>query len=117
MMVVAAMVALFARPEVFVEAFRSLRKRGRSSDGSDVLRDIELPLPVSWIGIPIVGACGVWMAHAWFGVDWLLGLASIPLIMVLALIAGLNVAKQALQRRALRGGSGNSDSPMSGFPA
>jgi OPT family oligopeptide transporter len=92
MMVVAAMVALFARPEVFVEAFRSLRKRGRSSGGSDVLRDIELPLPVSWIGIPIVGACGVWMAHAWFGVDWLLGLASIPLIMVLALIAASSTA-------------------------
>ena len=92
MMVVAAMVALFARPEVFIEAFRSLQKRGRSSSGSDVLRDIELPLRVSWIGIPIVGACGVWMAHAWFGVDWLLGVASIPLIMLLALIAASSTA-------------------------
>ncbi len=92
MMVVAAMVALFARPEVFVEAFRSLRKRGPSASGSDVLRDIELPLPVSWIGIPIVGACGVWMAHDWFGVDWLLGVASIPLIMLLALIAASSTA-------------------------
>jgi len=93
MMVVAAMVALFARPEVFVEAFRSLtRRKPAVSQGSDVLRDIELPLPVSWVGIPIVGACGVWMAHAWFDVHWLLGAASIPLIMVLALIAASSTA-------------------------
>jgi OPT family oligopeptide transporter len=88
MMVVAAMVALFARPEVFVEAFRSLTGRKRAvTAGSDVLKDIELPLQVSWIGVPIVGAVGVWMAHDWFGVPWLLGAASIPLILVLALIA------------------------------
>ena len=66
--------------------------RRASAGGSDVLRDIELPLPVSWIGIPIVGAFGVWMAHDWFGVDWLLGVASIPLIMVLALIAASSTA-------------------------
>jgi uncharacterized oligopeptide transporter (OPT) family protein len=88
MMVVAAMVALFARPDVFVEAFRGLTGRHRAApSGSDVLKEIELPLPISWIGIPIVGACGVWMAHEWFGVHWLLGALSIPFIMVLALIA------------------------------
>jgi uncharacterized oligopeptide transporter (OPT) family protein len=93
LMVVAAMVALFARPEVFVEAFRSLGSCSRTAAaGSDVLKDIELPLPVSWIGVPIVGAFGVWMAHEWFGVHWLLGLASIPLIMVLALIAASSTA-------------------------
>ena len=93
MMVVAAMVALFARPDVFVEAFRSLTRRRRASTaGSDVLKDVELPLPVSWIGVPIVGAFGVWMAHDWFGVHWLLGAASIPLILVLALIAASSTA-------------------------
>jgi len=91
--VVAAMVALFARPEVFVEAFRSLTRRGRPVvAGNDVLKDVELPLPVSWIGVPIVGAVGVWMAHDWFGVPWLLGAASIPLILVLALIAASSTA-------------------------
>jgi OPT family oligopeptide transporter len=92
MMVVAAMVALFARPDVFVEAFRSLTGRRASTAGSDVLKDVELPLPVSWIGVPIVGAFGVWMAHDWFGVHWLLGAASIPLILVLALIAASSTA-------------------------
>ena len=93
MMVVAALVALFARPEVFVEAFRTLTRRGSPAQGGrDVLQDIELPLPVSWIGVPIVGAVGIWMAHSWFGVHWLLGVASIPLILVLALIAASSTA-------------------------
>jgi OPT family oligopeptide transporter len=98
MMVVAAMVALFARPEVFVEAFRSLKGRRRDAPaaGSDVLQAIELPLPVSWIGVPIVGAVGVWMAHEWFGVPWVLGAASIPLILVLALIAASSTALTAI---------------------
>jgi uncharacterized oligopeptide transporter (OPT) family protein len=88
MMVVAAMVALFARPEVFVEAFRGLTRRGGSrSGGGDVLGHIELPLSVSWIGAPLVAAVGVWMVHDWFGVHWLLGALSIPLILLLALIA------------------------------
>jgi len=93
MMVVAAMVSLFARPEVFVEAFRSLAGRRRPvAPGEDVLRDIELPLPVSWIGVPLVGALGIWMAHEWFGVHWVLGALSIPLILVLALIAASSTA-------------------------
>jgi OPT family oligopeptide transporter len=92
MMVVAAMVALFARPEVFVEAFRSLRGRRDRTPQSDVLGHIELPLPVSWIGVPVVGAVGVWMAHDWFGVHWVLGALAIPLILLLAVIAASSTA-------------------------
>jgi OPT family oligopeptide transporter len=92
MMVVAALLSLFARPEVFIEAFRSLQGRGRASAGADVLRDIELPLPVSWIGVPVIGAIGVWMVHVWFGVDWILGAAALPLILVLALISASSTA-------------------------
>ena len=92
MMVVAAMLSLFARPEVFREAFRGLRGRGAENSGTDVLRDIELPLPVSWIGVPLVAALGVWLAHDWFGVDWLLGAAAIPLILLLSLIAASSTA-------------------------
>jgi len=91
-MVVASLVALFARPEVFVDAFRSLRRKKPGTAGEDVLAGIELPLPVSWIGVPVIGACGVWMLHAWFGVDWLLGALAIPLILVLALIAASSTA-------------------------
>ena len=92
MMVVAAMLSLFARPDVFVEAFRSLTGRRAARTGSDVLKRIELPLPVSWIGVPIVGAVGVWMVHSWFGVNWMLGAAALPLVMLLALIAASSTA-------------------------
>ncbi len=87
MMVVAALLGLAARPQVFVAAYRSLTRRRRAPPTDDVLRDIELPLPVSWIGVPVVGALGVWMLHTWFGVEWWLGAAALPLILLLALIS------------------------------
>jgi uncharacterized oligopeptide transporter (OPT) family protein len=92
MMVVASLVALFARPDVFVAAFRSLRRRNGAANGQDLLNHIELPLPLSWIGVPLIGAFGVWMLHDWFGVHWLLGTLAIPMILVLAVIAASSTA-------------------------
>ncbi len=92
MMVVASLVALFAKPEVFVAAFRSLRRRAGVPAADDPLRDIELPLMLSWVGVPIIGAIGVWMLHAWFGVHWVLGTLALPMILVLALIAASSTA-------------------------
>jgi uncharacterized oligopeptide transporter (OPT) family protein len=87
LMVTAAMVSLFAKPEIFVDAFKGLFGGKKKEVGSDVLKDIELPLWISWVGIPIVGVVSVWMAHDWFGVSWLFGALAIPLIIVLTLIA------------------------------
>jgi uncharacterized oligopeptide transporter (OPT) family protein len=84
-MVVASLVALFAKPKVLLGAFAGLFKKRAASD--DVLKHIELPIWISFVGVPIVGAVGVWMAHDWFGVDWWLGALAIPLIIVLTLIA------------------------------
>jgi uncharacterized oligopeptide transporter (OPT) family protein len=92
MMVVAAMVTLFARPDVFLQAWRMLTRRGPTQPREDVLRDIELPLKVSVIGVPLIGAVGVYLAQTWFGVPWWLGAASIPLILLLALIAASSTA-------------------------
>ena len=93
MMLVAAMASLLARPEVFAQAWRMLRGQGRAtSAGTDVLRDIELPLWISFLGVPLLGVLAVWLMHAWFGVSWLLGLLSIPLIVVLALVAASSTA-------------------------
>jgi uncharacterized oligopeptide transporter (OPT) family protein len=90
-MVVAALTSLFANPKMLIDAFGGLfRKRGAS--GEDVVRHIELPLNVSFIGIPIIGAFGVWMAHTWFGVRLDLGILAIPLIIVLSLIAANSTA-------------------------
>ncbi|MCE7974954.1 MAG: OPT family oligopeptide transporter [Leptolyngbya sp. PLA1] len=90
-MVVASMVSLFAKPKVFVEAFAGLfGKKGEKKE--DPVGHIELPLWVSWVGVPVVGAVGVWMAHVWFGVEILHGALAIPLIIVLTLIAASSTA-------------------------
>jgi uncharacterized oligopeptide transporter (OPT) family protein len=70
---------------VIISAFKGMI--GKKQPGNDVLKDIELPIWISIVGIPIVGAVGVIMASQWFGVDWKYGALSIPLIIVLTLIA------------------------------
>jgi uncharacterized oligopeptide transporter (OPT) family protein len=89
-MVVAALTSLFAKPKILISAFSGFfRKKG---SGEDVVGHIELPLRISFLGIPIIGAAGVWMTHAWFGVRWDLGALAIPLIIVLTLIAANSTA-------------------------
>ena len=85
LIVCASLVSFFAKPKVIISAFTGLFTKKKAQQ--DVLKDIELPLWVSLVGIPITGALGVWMAHEWFGVDWVLGALAIPLTIVLTLIA------------------------------
>lgn len=90
-MVTAAMTSLFAKPKMIIQAFTGfLRKKDPAA--RDVLGHIELPLWVSLVGVPLVGAVGVWMAHEWFGVGWVFGASAIPLIIVLTLIAANSTA-------------------------
>ncbi len=84
-LVCASLATFFAKPEVIVNAFKGLF--GKKDTGEDVLGHIEVPLIVSWIGVPLVGALAVYLAHEWFEVSWVLGALSIPLILVLTLIA------------------------------
>ncbi|MEZ6234561.1 MAG: OPT/YSL family transporter [Phycisphaerales bacterium] len=87
-MIVASMIAMFAKPQVFVDAFRMLTGKGNKAENRhDVLKDIELPLWISWIGIPILGAAGVFLAWYWFEVPIIYGATAIPLIILLTLIA------------------------------
>ncbi|MFM8732303.1 MAG: OPT/YSL family transporter, partial [Phycisphaerales bacterium] len=86
MMLTASMLGLFAKPKVLISAFAAPFAR-RGADGGDCLKGIELPLKVSFIGIPVFSAIIIWLNHEWFGVDPWLGALSIPLIIVLTLIA------------------------------
>jgi len=86
MMLTASMFGLFAKPKVLLSAFTAPFARS-SKAGEDCLKGIELPLKVSFIGIPVFSAIIIWLNHEWFGVDPLLGALSIPLIIVLTLIA------------------------------
>lgn len=85
LIVCASMVSFFAKPKVIISAFRGML--GQKREGADVLGHIELPVWISMVGVPVVGAIGVWMAHEWFGVRWSFGALAIPLIIVLTLIA------------------------------
>jgi putative OPT family oligopeptide transporter len=87
MMTTASLYAFFARPQILVSAFRGLVRRRTSEERSDVLQDIELPLRVFVIGIPVVGAVVVLLAHWFFGVAIWQGIVAIPLIFVFTLIA------------------------------
>lgn len=87
-MTTASLFAFMAKPQMFVSAFRGLlgRKKKRTED---CLKHIEFPLWVSLVGVPIVGAYVVWMAHWFFGVQIWMGIIAIPMVFVFALI-GIN---------------------------
>jgi uncharacterized oligopeptide transporter (OPT) family protein len=93
MMVVGAVAGLFAKPELFTKAFKSMQKMAGSREPrSDVLEHIEVPLWVSWIGVPVFGLLGAWVTHDFFGVPWLLSIVSLPLIFVLTVICTNSMA-------------------------
>lgn len=95
MMVVGAMVGLFAKPELFTNAFKALaRKKDAAAPaaGADVLKDIELPLWMSFVGVPVFSLVGIYITHVFFGVPWLLAGISLPLIFVLTVICTNSMA-------------------------
>ncbi|MCC6427391.1 MAG: OPT/YSL family transporter [Phycisphaerales bacterium] len=87
MLVSASLLAFFANPKMILTAFTGLFGRKKGPEHADPLKHIEFPLWISLVGVPIIGAAGVWMAHAWFDVRPELGAMAIPLIIVLTLIA------------------------------
>jgi uncharacterized oligopeptide transporter (OPT) family protein len=93
MMVVGSLVSLVAKPELFTSAFKNLK--GKKQDGPakvDLLKDIELPLWVSYVGVPIFSVLGASVTHSFFGVPWLLAFISLPLIFVLTVICTNSMA-------------------------
>ncbi len=84
MMTAASLFSFFSKPSMILGAFKRM-KGGLGT--SDVLGHIELPLRASAWGIPIFGAAMVAMGHAFFGVQWWLGVISIPLVFAFSIIA------------------------------
>ncbi|MCZ7681688.1 MAG: OPT/YSL family transporter [Sandaracinaceae bacterium] len=86
MMTTSSLFAFFSKPKVILTAFTGMFAK-KKDKGEDVLADVELPMVVFAVGIPVVG--GIVVALAWFFFDvqiWL-GLIGIPLIFVFTLIA------------------------------
>ena len=94
MMVVGSLVSLAAKPELFKAAFKSVtgKKAPDAEKGPDVLAHIEVPLWVSYVGVPIFGVLGAWVTHAFFGVPLYLALISLPLIFILTVICTNSMA-------------------------
>jgi uncharacterized oligopeptide transporter (OPT) family protein len=89
-LVVASLVAFFAKPQIIVRAFRSLL--GKKTEKSDVLKHIELPLWISIVGIPIMSLVIAVLANMWFGVEIWACLVGLPLTFVLAMVAANSTA-------------------------
>src|SRR5687767_3555246 len=92
MMVVGSLVSLFAKPEIFTSAFKRLGGKRKAQGGRDVLKDIEFPLWISIVGIPLFSVLGAWATHEFFGVSWFLSFISLPLIFVLTIICANSMA-------------------------
>ncbi len=85
MMVTASMVGLFAKPKVILSAFTGLFAKKAQTE--DCVKHIEFPIKWSIIGIPVASAAIIWLNWVWFDIDPLIGALSIPMIIVLTLIA------------------------------
>lgn len=93
MMVAGALVGLFAKPEIFTNAFKSVfGKKQAVPAGNDLLKDIEVPLWISYVGIPIFSVLGATVTHYFFDVPWLLSFISLPLIFILTIICANSMA-------------------------
>ena len=94
MMVVGSLVGLAAKPELFTGAFKAIGKKKDKTavKPTDLLAHIEVPLWVSYVGVPIFSVLGAGVTHAFFGVPWLLALISLPLIFVLTVICTNSMA-------------------------
>ena len=72
MMVVGAMVSLLAKPEIVTSLFK---RKAATAQGVDVLAHIEVPLWISYVGVPIVSLLGAYVTHLFFGVPMWLSVA------------------------------------------
>ncbi len=84
-MTTSSLYAFLSNPKVITDALRSLRRRGPA--GEDVLAHIEIPLRVAVVGVPLATVALVVLGHLWFGISPWLGVISVPLVFVFALIA------------------------------
>ena len=86
LMTTSSIYSFLSKPKIIIESFRGMFGK-KTSGGEDVLKDIELPMWLFAVGIPVVGLLTVWMGHIFFGIHWWLGLIAIPMVFVFTLIA------------------------------
>jgi uncharacterized oligopeptide transporter (OPT) family protein len=92
LMVVGSIVSLLAKPELFVHLLKFLSGKKAKIQSIDVLAHIEVPLWISYVGVPIFSVLAAWATHSFFDVPWLLSWISLPLIFVLTVICTNSMA-------------------------
>ena len=93
MMTTASLFSFFSKPKMILSSFTGIFSKTKTED---VLKDIELPMKVFVIGIPLVGLVVVLMAHYYFNVHYWLGAIAVPLVFVFTLIAVNSTALTAI---------------------
>lgn len=84
MMTTSSLFSFFSKPSLLASSFRGmLGRRGQR----DVLAHVELPLRVSVVGVPVLGALVVAMASWFFRVHWWMGALAVPMVFFFAVIA------------------------------
>ncbi len=83
MMTSASLFSFFSNPQVIKGIFKGPGKTGQFV----ALGKIELPLWLSWVGIPLLGVLTVLMGHAWFDISYGLGVLAVPLVFIFTVIA------------------------------
>lgn len=85
-MTTSSIYSFLSKPQVILQAFRGMFDKKKTGD-EDVLKDVELPMWVFAVGIPVVGLLTVWAGHSFFGIHWWLGILAIPMVFIFTLIA------------------------------
>lgn len=86
MMTTASLVSFFSKPELIIRSFTSFFQKGADKK-EDILKDIELPMKIFVIGIPIVSVAIALTGHAFFAIPIWASLLAVPLVFVFTLIA------------------------------
>lgn len=84
-MTTSSLFSFFSKPQMIIDAFR--KSFSKKEKKPDILANIELPMWIFAVGIPLIGAIVVYIGHAWFGIHYWLGLLAIPLVFIFTLIA------------------------------
>jgi uncharacterized oligopeptide transporter (OPT) family protein len=86
MMVVASFISLAAKPELFTSLFKKSEAKKVPDQTSTILDHIEVPLIISYIGIPVFSILAAWTTHEFFGVPWMMSIITLPLVFILTII-------------------------------
>lgn len=92
MMVAGSLTSLLAKPDLFLAVFKAFGRKKNAPAGNDLLAHIEVPLWISYVGVPVMGLLAAYVAHLFFGVPMGMALIALPLIFVLTVICTNSMA-------------------------